>query len=76
MRRRHQSRAAPIFSAPNARLLPSGRKALQLHVEQLTESLAGRCLVPGGVNDLDRPQSTMANETSEETVEIRRIEKS
>jgi hypothetical protein len=33
-------------------------------------------LVPGSVNDLDRPHSTMAKETRDETVEIRRIEKS
>ena len=33
-------------------------------------------LVSGSVNDLDRPHCAMANETSEETVEIRRIEKS
>ena len=32
--------------------------------------------VPGSVNDFDRPHSTMAKETSEESVEIRRIEKS
>jgi hypothetical protein len=33
-------------------------------------------LVPGSVNDLDRPHSTMAKQTSDETVEINKIEKS
>ena len=32
-------------------------------------------LVSGSVNDLDRPHCAMANETSEETVEIRRDRK-